>query len=115
MLLRASVQVHSLFSPSSNGPPCTTLQAQYSTTEEEAVFWLRVDPGLPVPPPAPPPPVPPDSAVSRVVGRSIRRWIWMPSPGPMWEMWLKLEGADISLERRSGFLCGGVSQMERVI
>ena len=35
--------------------------------------------------------------------------------GPMCEMWLKLEGADISLERRSGFLCGGVSQMERVI
>ena len=44
------------------------------------------------------------SAVSRVVGRSISRWIWMPSPGPMWVMWLKLEGALIILERRSGFL-----------
>lgn len=45
-----------------------------------------------------------ESAVSRVVGKSINRWIWMPSPGPIWEMWLKLEGAEIILERRSGFL-----------
>ena len=44
------------------------------------------------------------SAVSSVVGKSISRWIWMPSPGPMCEMWLKLEGADISFERRSGLL-----------
>ena len=44
------------------------------------------------------------SAVSRVVGRSMSRWIWMPSPGPMCEMWLKLDGAEISLERRSGLL-----------
>ena len=48
---------------------------------------------------------PPDwSAVSNVVGRSIRRWIWMPSPGPMCDMWLKLDGAEIIFERRSGFL-----------
>lgn len=44
------------------------------------------------------------SAVSSVVGRSIRRWIWMPSPGPMWEMWLKLDGAEMSFERRSGLV-----------
>ncbi len=44
------------------------------------------------------------SAVSSVVGRSISRWIWMPSPGPMCEMWLKFEGAEMSFERRSGFL-----------
>ena len=46
------------------------------------------------------------SAVSRVVGRSISRWIWIPSPGPMCVMWLKLEGALIILDRRSGFLKG---------
>ena len=45
-----------------------------------------------------------DSAVSRVVGKSISLWIWIPSPGPMCEMWLKLEGAEINLERRSWFL-----------
>ena len=28
----------------------------------------------------------------------------MPSPGPMCEMWLKLDGAEISFERRSGLL-----------
>jgi hypothetical protein len=38
------------------------------------------------------------------VGRSISRWIWMPSPGPMWLIWLKFDGADIILDRRSGFL-----------
>merc|ERR1719346_691191 len=42
------------------------------------------------------------SAVSRVVGRSISRWIWIPSPGPMWVMWLKLEGALIILDLLSG-------------
>ena len=45
-----------------------------------------------------------ESAVSRVVGKSINLWIWIPSPGPMWEMWLKFDGAEIILERRSGFL-----------
>ena len=44
------------------------------------------------------------SAVSRVVGRSISRWIWIPSPGPMWVMWLKLEGALIILDLLSGLL-----------
>ena len=44
------------------------------------------------------------SAVSRVVGKSINLWIWMPSPGPICEIWLKFEGAEIILERRSGFL-----------
>lgn len=38
------------------------------------------------------------SAVSRVVGKSSSRWFWMPSPGPMWLMWLKFVGADISLD-----------------
>ena len=44
------------------------------------------------------------SAVSKVVGKSMSLWIWIPSPGPIWEIWLKLEGAEIILERRSGFL-----------
>lgn len=44
------------------------------------------------------------SAVSRVVGKSMSLWIWMPSPGPMWEMWLKLDGAEIIFDLRSWFL-----------
>lgn len=44
------------------------------------------------------------SAVSIVVGKSSRRCFWMPSPGPMCEMWLKLVGAEISFERRSVLL-----------
>ena len=44
------------------------------------------------------------SAVSKVVGKSMSLWIWIPSPGPICEIWLKLEGAEIILERRSGFL-----------
>ena len=77
---------------------CTCDEAATEDEATDAVFWLRVDPGLPVPGPPPP------SAVSRVVGRSISLWIWMPSPGPMWLMWLKLLGAEISFDRRSGFL-----------
>ena len=45
-----------------------------------------------------------ESAVSKVVGKSISLWIWIPSPGPMWLIWLKLEGAEIIFERRSAFL-----------
>lgn len=44
------------------------------------------------------------SAVSRVVGRSMSLWICIPSPGPMWLMWLKFEGALIILDLLSGFL-----------
>ena len=54
------------------------------------------------------------SAVSSVVGRSISRCICIPSPGPMWLIWLKLEGADIILDRRSGFLQTGTVSMNKL-
>ena len=69
----------------------------------EAELSEDCDPAAPAAPARPPCPSA-CSAVSSVVGRSMRRWIWMPSPGPMCEMWLKLDGAEISFERRSGLL-----------
>lgn len=42
-----------------------------------------------------------NSAVSIVVGKSRRRCFWIPSPGPMCDIWLKLVGAEINFDRRS--------------
>lgn len=46
------------------------------------------------------------SAFSNADGKSRSLCIWMPSPGPIWLMWLKFDGAEIIFDRRSLFLWG---------
>lgn len=46
----------------------------------------------------------PNCSVLSKEGKSSSRCICIPSPGPIWLMWLKLDGAEIILERRSLFL-----------
>lgn len=41
------------------------------------------------------------SALSNAEGKSRSRCIWIPSPGPIWLMWLKFDGAEIIFDRRS--------------
>lgn len=41
------------------------------------------------------------SAVSIDVGRSISLCFWIPSPGPICEIWLKFVGAEIIFDLRS--------------
>ena len=41
------------------------------------------------------------SALSKAEGKSRSRCIWIPSPGPIWLMWLKFDGAEIIFDRRS--------------
>ena len=47
-------------------------------------------------------------------GKSRSRCIWIPSPGPMWLMWLKLDGAEIIFERRSLFLYNFINRITLV-